>query len=348
MYRLQQFFYIIITSLSISASRLRMAWSFSRYAKNFAVIGITIFILDYIGIFKHYHELDYERYFDYPTGLPSDYNYTFIHNPSEKCRIPPKLIIIVKSAAENVYRRDIIRRTWGYEHRFSDVEIRCVFLLGVSEDEKINSISKNESSKFNDIVQIDFIDAYFNNTIKTFMGMKWALSFCNSEFFFFVDDDYYVSIKNLLKYISNPDLYPKAVTNSRITENEKNELFSGFVLQTPPHRHKFSKWYVSLREYPFDLWPPYITAGAFVLKRNTLFKLFSASSHLKKFRFDDIFLGIAALKANLTLKHCEMFYFNKPKYKGTASFQYIVASHGFQNSKELETIWNECRSAGFA
>lgn len=259
-----------------------------------------------------------------------------------------KLIIIIKSAAGNVYRRNTIRRTWGYEHRFSDVEIRRVFLLGVSEDPNINSISRNESLKFNDIVQINFTDAYFNNTIKTFMGMKWALSYCNSEFFFFVDDDYYVSTKNLLKYVSNPDLYPTPVSNSRIEENEKNELFSGFVMQTTPHRHKFSRWYVSLREYPFDLWPPYITAGAFVLNRNALFKLFNAGRHLKRFRFDDIFLGIAAIKANLTLKHCRMFYFNRPKFEGPASYQYIVASHGFQNSKELETIWNECRSAGFA
>lgn len=332
----------------IGVKFLKMGWYFCRYAKNFAVIGIAIFILDYVGIFKHYHELDYERFFNYPTGPPSDYNYTFINNPSGKCRIPPKLIIIIKSAAGNVYRRNTIRRTWGYEHRFSDVEIRRVFLLGVSEDPNINSISRNESLKFNDIVQINFTDAYFNNTIKTFMGMKWALSYCNSEFFFFVDDDYYVSTKNLLKYVSNPDLYPTPVSNSRIEENEKNELFSGFVMQTTPHRHKFSRWYVSLREYPFDLWPPYITAGAFVLNRNALFKLFNAGRHLKRFRFDDIFLGIAAIKANLTLKHCRMFYFNRPKFEGPASYQYIVASHGFQNSKELETIWNECRSAGFA
>ncbi|CAD7013010.1 unnamed protein product [Ceratitis capitata] len=325
-----------------------MGWYSSKYAKNVAVIGIIIYILDYFGIFKHYHELDFQRHFDYPSGRPSDYDYTLIKNASEVCEVSPRLAIIVKSALQNINRRNVIRRTWGYDRRFSDVQIRRVFLLGVSDDPKTDYIVREESSKFKDIVQIDFVDTYFNNTIKTLMGMQWALKYCNSEYFFFVDDDYYVSTKNLLKFANNPSFYPKSRQNIAAQEHEDSDLFAGFVLQTPPHRHKFSKWYIPLSEYPFDLWPPYITAGAFVLNRNALLKLFTAAINIKKFRFDDIFLGIAALKANLTLTHCEMFYFNKPKYEGPSSYQNIVASHGFQNSKELEQIWNECRSAGYA
>ncbi|XP_054739129.1 beta-1,3-galactosyltransferase brn [Anastrepha obliqua] len=326
-----------------------MGCYFGRYIKSFALVGIAFYILDYIGILKHCIELDYGRHFNYPSGLPSDYNYSFINNASEKCRLTPKLIIIVKSAVENIGRRNIIRRTWGFEHRFSDVEIRRVFLLGLSTDPNMRRMVDIESTNQKDIVRMGFLDSYFNNTIKTMMGMKWALTYCNnSDFFFFVDDDYYVSIKNVLKFVTNPDMYPKSVKKKLSTNSEKNHLFSGFVLQSPPHRHKFSKWYVPLSEYPFDLWPPYVTAGAFVLNRNALSKLFYSGIHLKRFRFDDIFLGIAALKANLTMKHCDMFCFIKPEYKGPSSFEFIIASHGFQNSIELESIWNECRSAGFA
>ncbi|XP_036333378.1 beta-1,3-galactosyltransferase brn [Rhagoletis pomonella] len=318
---------------------------FVKHARSFAVIGITLYLLDYVGVLKHCNELAYGSNFNYPAGSPNDYNYMFLNNASGKCPSSPRLILIVKSAVGNVDRRNSIRRTWGLEHRFSDVEIRRVFLLGVSRDLNMNRMVESESTKQKDIVQIDFLDSYFNNTIKTMMGMRWALTYCGkSDYFFFVDDDYYVSAKNLLKFVADPDSYPKP-TRKFIASSF---IFAGFVMQTPPHRHKFSKWYVPLSEYPFDLWPPYITAGAFILNRNALSKLFNTAIYLKGFRFDDIFLGIAALKANLTLTHCDFFHFNKPKYKSLSNFQYTIASHGFDNNIELETIWNECRSSGFA
>ena len=51
---------------------------------------------------------------------------------------------------------------------------------------------------------------------------------------------------------------------------EDVELYAGFVFHSAPHRHKPGKFYVSLEEYPFHLWPPYVTAGAYVLSRAAL------------------------------------------------------------------------------
>ncbi|XP_067633418.1 beta-1,3-galactosyltransferase brn-like [Eurosta solidaginis] len=298
------------------------------YLKNIVIIGLALYAVDYIGILKHWHEIDYVRYFYYPSGTTVDYNYSFINNASDKCgSAAPKLTIIIKSALANLGHRNVIRRTWGYEHRFSDVQIRRIFLLGSSSDLSIQHIVANESSNKKDIVQIDFLDVYFNNTIKTVMGMQWALNYCANI---------------------SPNLYPRPNSNTYVAESLKDDLYAGFVLQTAPHRHKFSKWYVPLSEYPFNLWPPYVTAGAFILNRNALMKLYKTAMHLKQFRFDDVFLGIAALKSDLKLKHCDFFYFNRPKYKGPQSFQFVIASHGFQNDMELEKIWNECRSSGFA
>jgi hypothetical protein len=67
-----------------------------------------------------------------------------------------------------------------------------------------------ESGRYNDIVRGNFLDSYYNNTIKTMLAMRWLVETCpNYRFAFFVDDDMYVSIKNLLRFVRHPTEYPQ-------------------------------------------------------------------------------------------------------------------------------------------
>lgn len=354
-----------------------------RIYKYAAAIAI-VFLLDLLGVFTHFFELDYETYFHYPmegddilkyaqarrykhshledasdVEVPNPinfYNYTFLHQ--RKCDVVdaerPQLTLLIKSALGNVQRREAIRRTWGYEKRFSDVLIRRVFLLGASTSATLMDIADKEAKTYGDIVQSDFIDAYFNNTIKTMMGIKWAVEHCpRAHYYMFVDDDYYVSMKNVLRFIAHPALYPENAVSlnsmwERKAKTQHERLFGGFVFQTRPLRHKFSKWYVTLKEYPFNKWPPYVTAGAFILSRAAIIDLHYVSQYTKHFRFDDIYLGLVALKARINLTHCGNFHFHRPRYSGPDSYRFVVASHEFENTKEMERIWNECRSSNYA
>ncbi|KAJ8892858.1 hypothetical protein PR048_005439 [Dryococelus australis] len=168
---------------------------------------------------------------------------------------------------------------------------------------------ENENKEYGDIFQADFEDTYFNNTIKTMIGINWVMNFClNSKFYMFVDDDFYVSTKNVLRFLRNPTEYPQYLElpaialqqyrksqmtnykngktgmhfkepslkiNRRISQLDFElpddvKLFSGFVFVSAPHRHRSSKWFVTLSEYPFHMWPPYVTAGAYVLSHDAL------------------------------------------------------------------------------
>jgi beta-1,3-galactosyltransferase / beta-1,3-N-acetylglucosaminyltransferase len=62
------------------------------------------------------------------------------------------------------------------------------------------------------------------------------------------------------------------------------KLFAGFVFNSAPHRHKSSKWFVSLDEYKYDMWPTYVTAGVFVLSREALQEMYCVSLYTKHFR----------------------------------------------------------------
>lgn len=164
--------------------------------------------------------------------------------------------------------------------------------------------------------QFNFIDAYFNNTLKTVSNLRWCKENCiRSKFYLFVDDDFYVSVKNILAFLRNPLQYPEyledykeqlrminqrklheADGNSSTSVTTRNllnlnmelppdvKLFAGFVFSTSPHRHKSSKWFVSLEEYKYDQWPPYVTAGVFLLSREALQDMYCVSLYTKHFR----------------------------------------------------------------
>ena len=115
-----------------------------------------------------------------------------------------RLVFLVKSAIGNTDKRAAIRKSWGNEKRFSDV------LVGQSlTNVKLQAEIEAELRLHNDIVQGDFDDTYFNNTVKTAMGLRWAVESCaKSRFYMFVDDDYYVSNRNVLANLRNPVNYP--------------------------------------------------------------------------------------------------------------------------------------------
>ncbi|KAK5646777.1 hypothetical protein RI129_005241 [Pyrocoelia pectoralis] len=338
-----------------------------------AVTAITC-IVYVLGLFTHLLEEDFYLKFTYPYNVNIEkllyqlhnnesvettpinvYNYKFLSNCRQKCtndhKNQIKLVYIVKSSLDNFKHRNAIRQTWGYERRFSDVQIRTVFILGIGNNADLQSKINNEYLKYRDIVQINFEDSYFNNTIKTMMGFKWVINFCyNSNFYMFVDDDYYISTRNILRFIRNPTNYPQYLTNNELDDFELPSdvrLYAGYVFFSSPHRHLFSKWYVSLHEYPYHLWPPYVTAGAYILTRKALFDMYHGSFYTKHFRFDDIYLGLIAKKVAIEPFHCEHFHFYKQTYTD-GNYKFTIASHGYESPSELLKVWNRQKSIGNA
>ncbi|KAG7160493.1 Beta-1-3-galactosyltransferase brn-like [Homarus americanus] len=280
------------------------------------------------------------------------YSYTYLN--VEKCEAKDsiRLMYVVKSALQNFDKRMGIRNSWGFESRFSDVEIRTVFLVGMKPDEPhLQKLLAKEVEEHKDIIQANFSDSYYNNTLKTMMGLHWTYCYCQKvKYFLFVDDDYYVSTRNMLRFLRDPANYPNYLENYVVSAvNEYKEyLYAGYVFENAhPIRWVFSKWYVSLDEYPYSEWPPYVTAGAYVLSRKSLEDLYFGSIYTNKFRFDDIFLGMAAKYASIKPFHHKEFYFYRKLYD-KEGYKWVIASHGFDDPKELQEVWSEQRSAGNA
>lgn len=153
------------------------------------------------------------------------------------------LIVLVKSAPTNFKQRQAIRETWKISA--SESNAKTMFFIGnpkFTDEESKETLAKalsEEASVHKDIVRLAFDDSYYNNTIKTMLEMRWAVKACpNFDYALLVDDDYFVSIKNLMKFLQNPLEYPLKPLKDG---SEIGKLYAGYRMFPPPHRHKISK-----------------------------------------------------------------------------------------------------------
>lgn len=202
------------------------------------------------------------------------------------------ILVLVKSTAKNFLLRRAIRIIWRFE---KDAGIKTVFMLGY---DGVNQTGVNdESDKHNDIIQEDFVDAYRNNTHKTVMGFNWALQQCSqAQFLFFMDDDYYLKMKDLARYLR------------KMPEDVSETLFIGSLSKSGvPYRDKSTRWYISPGDYPFDKYPPYLGGGAYVISTSVAKTFQIAFPYVKFIPIDDAYLGIVAKKLKFAPHHDERF-----------------------------------------
>ena len=88
-------------------------------------------------------------------------------------------------------------------------------------------------------------------------------------------------------------------------------------------------------------------SGAYVLSRNALVDMYYTSYFTQLFRFDDIWLGLIAQKADLEPFHCDEFHYYRKPYS-VRGYRYVVASHGFSEPTELQRVWTQQKEAGNA
>ena len=91
--------------------------------------------------------------------------------------------MLVKFKFDHLRKRDIIRSTWGngsLAMSLARTRVRTIFLLGDIPERLVDSSDIRDQLKAESLqhgpglVQQDFLDGYFNNTLKMKMGCHWA------------------------------------------------------------------------------------------------------------------------------------------------------------------------------
>ncbi|XP_076106970.1 beta-1,3-galactosyltransferase brn-like [Mytilus galloprovincialis] len=242
---------------------------------------------------------------------------------SVTCSADIELVILVKSFTGHFDQRQAIRSTWGKCH---GENVRVVFLLGHSAE--LTEHTRNEYDEHKDIVQGSFTDEYRNNIYKTLMAYDWVVSNCsNSQFVFFVDDDYFVTIPNLIKF------------SRENIQSGRDVMFGHKQCNRDPVRSKASKyrkWYISEAEYQPLTLPPFLSGGSILTHFNVVRKLRIAFPYMKPIFLDDVYVSLVAQKLGVHILHNERFVNSDLR---RMNFNFIMSCHNYNSTEYLYEAW---------
>ncbi|GCB76387.1 hypothetical protein scyTo_0017460, partial [Scyliorhinus torazame] len=184
--------------------------------------------------------------------------------------------------------RNAIRQTWGKDQRTDGKRTVAYFLLGYNT--RYQSMILNESLHYQDIIQKNFTDTYYNLTLKVLMGIEWAHEFCPSvSFVMKTDSDMFVNTYYLTELLS---------------ERTRTHLYTGFVkANEKPIRYALS-----------DL----------------VEKILTVSKHIPILKLEDVYFGLCLQKLNVTpveLQSVQTFHVRKVEFS-ICNFHKLVTSHG--------------------
>ncbi|RXN22530.1 beta-1,3-galactosyltransferase 2-like protein [Labeo rohita] len=238
------------------------AW---RFLTDQHIIQTTTVLKEHVSV--HYH-------------VAHPRNYHFILDEPDKCKQNPFLAFIVPVAPHQVDARNAIRSTWGNESSVQGKTVLTLFMVGLPGGSEAQQQLEEESRQHRDLLQSNFVDSYFNLTIKTMVIMDWLATRCpQASYAMKVDSDMYINVENLMTLLLAPN-------------TPRQNYFTGFLMWNQNViRNKKSKYYVSEELYPEPKYPLYVLGVGYVFSNDLPKKIVEASKNMKPFNIEDAYVG---------------------------------------------------------
>ena len=174
----------------------------------------------------------------------------------------PSVFIMVHSACINKPLRDAIRGTWGVKRRVRKHGLHLVFVLGSCEQDQAPKVG-HEARLYRDIVILNVTEDYRALTMKSIATLEWTQQ-CATHVDYIVkcDDDAYVKVKSLSRYISSL----------------QGAGIWGHVNRNASVMRK-GLWRISKTDYARDTYPPYTSGNLYVISNGVIGSLLECYKH---------------------------------------------------------------------
>ncbi|XP_059351834.1 lactosylceramide 1,3-N-acetyl-beta-D-glucosaminyltransferase-like [Daphnia carinata] len=208
-----------------------------------------------------------------------------------------RLFVAVISAPNYFEKRDIIRQTWLRQLQIdSGLSVNLAgfgFVIGRTDDRDTQHKIESESSTYGDILQMDMVDVYYNQTLKVVGLLNWINHHCSKiDFFLKVDDDVYINTRNLATVMKNLDPAEPSVYGTASDSIVRRD----------------GKFEISLEVWPWSKYPIYSMGAAILMAGSAMEPLLAACQTTPYFLFDDAYLiGLCTSKAGIAVRVSDRF-----------------------------------------
>ncbi|EDW35140.1 GL24759 [Drosophila persimilis] len=219
-----------------------------------------------------------------------------------------------------------IRQTWM--HYGSRRDVGMAFVLGRTTNVALNESLNKENYIYGDMIRGNFIDSYFNLTLKTISMLEWADTHCPSaKFILKTDDDMFINVPKLLGFIDARYKSERAIYG-RLAKNWK------------PVRAGRSKYYVSHKLYTGLQYPPFTTGPAYLLTGDIVHELYVESLNTFYMHLEDVFItGIVA--RTLKIKRVEANAFRNSRIAlSPCKIRNVISVHMIKPSEQYH-LWRD-------
>lgn len=311
---------------SISRENIRYRWS-QCLITAICLSTMCTFMLMFGSVF---HYMPYElqtcdNCFERP--------YTFTYNPADTCTdVNVDYIIMIFSRCTNFESRAVVRDTWlAKAHKLPDVHLRHVFLLGLPRNSTDQMLIEKEARLYGDIVQQNFMDTYYNLTLKSLQGLEWASHYCaQAKFIIKIDEDVYANVSLLISAIQQ-------------TQSADFNMLGRCLENGRPFRNPFSRYYVSRGEYRFSLYPPFCTGPVYMMPMRVATAILAASPNVPFFKLEDVYIAMCLFVTPYGLISIQELILNTHKLHNSScsDLETIAAIHSV-TPDWLSEIWQRC------
>ncbi|XP_037553647.1 N-acetyllactosaminide beta-1,3-N-acetylglucosaminyltransferase 3-like [Nematolebias whitei] len=204
------------------------------------------------------------------------------------------LLLVIKSPPKNYEHREVLRKTWAKERTHNGKWIRTIFITGTVgsgfEKERMNKLLELEHQRYNDILQWDFNESFFNLTLKQILFLEWMDRRCRHvRFLMNGDDDVFAHTENMVEYLQS------------LKDNDGSKhLFTGHLIKdAPPIRNPDSKYYIPPQVHEQNPYPAYCGGGGYLLSGHTASVIYNMSKSIEIYPIDDVYMGMCLASAHL-------------------------------------------------
>ncbi|KAL3990332.1 Galactosyltransferase family protein [Acanthocheilonema viteae] len=193
-------------------------------------------------------------------------------------------ISIVRNAPSAHEYRNYIRETWK-----SDMEpdIPVIFVLGTD-----GYNVKEEAVIHQDIIQFDFIDSYFNLTLKITLAYKHFFGkFPDLQEIIMINDDAVVNATAIKKM----NRLKGATLRGKVSRGYPRLFLSSLL------------WYIPYEMYPKLCYPPFIQGSGLIVTREAAQRIVDGICSFPRFNLDDVLMGILASCLSINMEHSDGF-----------------------------------------